>query len=258
MPGNLDNKAAGAFSKASGPQAGTWPGNAGLLLAIALIGMRSASAAGWDVSTELTLTSDYVFRGVSQTMSSPALQGSLNVSHDNGFFAYVWASNVDYVAEGAPDDGAKIEVDLFIGYSLGLSDRITATASWVRYAFPGMQDEIRYDFSEWTGAVTADDRHSVTVAYSPDVFGSGGSSLYYSASTMFELPANLELALELGRYDLRNSYAESYDHAAVSIAGSFEALNWTLAYHRTSNDAKKIFHASTVAPEFVLSLSVSF
>jgi uncharacterized protein (TIGR02001 family) len=191
-------------------------------------------------------------------MSSPALQGRLDVAHESGFFAYVWGSNVDYVADGAPDDEAEIEVDLLVGYTHGLSDRVAVTASWVRYAFPGMKDELRYDFHEWTGAVTVDDMHTVTVAWSPDAFGSGGSSLYYSASTEFDLPANLELALELGRYDLRNSYGESYDHAAVSIAGDFEPLTWTLAYHRTSDDAKMIFHESTVAPEFVLSFSMSF
>ncbi len=258
MPENIDSKAVGPLSKVPDPHASTWLGNGGLLLAIALVGMHSASAAESDVSIELTLTTDYVFRGVSQTMTSPALQGRLYVSHESGFFAYVWGSNVDYVADGGPDDGADIEVDFLVGYSRGISDRVAVTASWVRYAFPGMKAEIRYDFSEWTGAITVDDTHTVTVAYSPDVFGSGGSSLYYSASTIFDLRANLELALELGRYDLRNSYGDSYDHAAVSIAGGFELLKWTLGYHRTSGDAKMIFHESTVAPEFVLSLSVAF
>jgi uncharacterized protein (TIGR02001 family) len=258
MSRNLDNKAVGAFSTASDTRASTLLGDTGVLLAIVLVGVRSASAAGLELSAELTLTTDYVFRGVSQTMSAPALQGSLNVSHEIGFFAYVWGSNVDYVADGDPDDGADTEVDVLVGYSREISDRIAVTASWVRYSFPGMKDEIRYDFHEWTGEVTVDDRYSVTVAWSPDVFGSGGSSLYYSASTVFDLPANLLLALELGRYDLRKSYGESYDHAAASITGSLDPLRWTLGYHLTSGDAKTIFQESTVAPEFVLSFSVSF
>ena len=229
-----------------------------VLLAIACTGFGSASAAGPELATELTLTTDYVFRGVSQTMSRPALQGSLSLTHENGLFAYIWASNVDYVPDGLPDDEASIEADLLLGYSHALSDRITATASWVRYAFPGMLEDIRYDFSEWTGALTVDDRHSVAIAYSPSAFGSGGSSTYFSAATAFDLPANLELTLELGRYDLQNSYDEAYTHAAVSIAGGFESFDWTLSYHRTSGAARSIFHESTVAPGFVLSLSTSF
>ncbi len=255
---NPDNKAVDAFSKVPGSHAGTWLGNSGILLAIALVGMRPASAAGLDLGAQLTLTTDYVFRGVSQTMSSTALQGSLDVSHESGFFAYVWGSNVDYVADVAPDDGANIEVDVLVGYSQGISDRVAVTASWVRYVYPGMRDEICYDFSEWTGTVTLDDMHSVAVAYSPDAFGSGGSSLYYSVSTAFDLPANLELALQLGRYDLRHSYGEFYDHATASIAGSLEKLTWTLDYHLTSSDTKMIFQESTVTPGFVLSFSVSF
>lgn len=228
------------------------------LLLLALIGVHSASAVAVDLTTEVTLTTDYVFRGVSQTMSRPALQGGLNVTHENGFFACVWASNVDYVPDGAPDDDAKVEVDLLFGYSQPISDRVSATWSWVRYAFPGMLEDARYDFSEWGAALTLDERHSLNVAYSPDVFGSGGSSTYVSAATVFDLPASLELALEIGRYDLQDSYGESYSHAAVSIAGDFDVFAWTLGYHRTSDAAKTIFHESTVAPEFVLSLSMSF
>lgn len=228
------------------------------LLAIACLGSCSSSAAGPDFATELTLTTDYVFRGVSQTMSLPALQGSLNFTHENGLFASIWGSNVDYVPDGAPDDEARFEIDLLLGYSHALSDRVSVTAGWVRYAFPGMLENIRYDFSEWSGALLVDDRHSLTIAYSPDVFGSGASSTYFGAATAFDLPANLEVSLELGHYDLRNSYDEAYGHAAVSIAGGFRSFDWTLAYHRTSAAAGKIFNESTVAPGFVLSLSTSF
>ena len=228
------------------------------LLAVACIAIHTASAGAAEMSADLTLTTDYVFRGVSQTMSGPALQGGLTIEHESGLFVYAWGSNVDYVPDGAPDDDATIEIDILLGYSHAMSERVTVTASWVRYAFPGMLEEIRYDFSEWTGALTVDDRHRLTIAYSPDVFGSGGSSTYFSAATVFELPARLELGLELGRYDLQNSYAESYTHAAVSLAGGFGLFDWTLAYHRTSDAAAKIFHESTVAPEIVLSLSLAF
>jgi len=66
------------------------------LLAATLALTAIAPLASAEVSVTGTLTSDYVFRGVSQTDSSPAIQASLDYEHESGFFAGVWASNVDF------------------------------------------------------------------------------------------------------------------------------------------------------------------
>src|SRR3974390_1006431 len=41
------------------------------------------------------LTTDYVFRGVSQTYDEPALQGGINYQNPSGWFGGAWASNVN-------------------------------------------------------------------------------------------------------------------------------------------------------------------
>ncbi|MBW1999239.1 MAG: hypothetical protein JRJ29_14920, partial [Deltaproteobacteria bacterium] len=43
----------------------------------------------------LAFTTDYVFRGVSQTDGDPAVQGSFEYSHPTGFYLGLWGSNVD-------------------------------------------------------------------------------------------------------------------------------------------------------------------
>ena len=72
------------------------------LAAIAFAGSASAEGA---VSYNIGVTSDYVFRGWTQTDGSPAVQGG--VDYANGiFYAGAWASNVDF---------ADYEVDLYAG-----------------------------------------------------------------------------------------------------------------------------------------------
>lgn len=80
----------------------------GALLASAV----SANAQELSASANVTLTNDYVFRGISQTNEDPALQGGFDVSIGPGFYAGVWGSNVDF----SPDEGS-LEVDYYGGWS---------------------------------------------------------------------------------------------------------------------------------------------
>lgn len=217
-----------------------------------------AAAAEWEFGGDLAVGTDFAFRGISQTMASPALFGSLDVESDSGWFAYVWASNVDFVPEGEPDDGADWEFDLAAGYTHSLSERAQVSMTFVRYMFPGMLEEIRYDYNEWIACVMLDDSHSLMAGYTSSIFGSGESALYYAAGTGFELPFEHWLSVDIGRYELQNAYGASYNHAALSISRSLRNLTWDIAYHVTSDGAAEIFGEKATDPRFILTLNLSF
>ena len=76
--------------------------------AIAALVAGSASAtefAGGTISYNVAATSDYVFRGFTQTDGDPAIQGGIDYSHGL-FYVGGWASNVDF---------ADYELDLYAG-----------------------------------------------------------------------------------------------------------------------------------------------
>ncbi len=52
-------------------------------------------------SASLTGTSDYVFRGISQTDNDPTIQGSLGATYGM-FYAGWWASGLDWTSTGDP------------------------------------------------------------------------------------------------------------------------------------------------------------
>ena len=81
---------------------------------LALVSMP-ALAEGWptgkpDLSANVALTTDYVFRGISQTMSGPAIQGGFDASW-GWWYGGVWGTNVDF--PGDPE--ADLEIDLYTG-----------------------------------------------------------------------------------------------------------------------------------------------
>lgn len=105
---------------------------AGLLLA-------SGAASALEISGNVALTTDYVWRGMSQTDGSPAIQGGFDVSYDNGYYAGVWGSNVDF------DGGESMELDLYAGWA-GEVAGVGVDLGVLHYAYPTSNTEL--DFTE--------------------------------------------------------------------------------------------------------------
>lgn len=89
------------------------------------------------VSGSVALVSDYRFRGVSQSDEEAAIQGGITLTHESGFYAGVWASNL---AGWGQFGGSNMELDLIGGYkrSLGSGTAIDVGVTW--YTYPGGSD----------------------------------------------------------------------------------------------------------------------
>ncbi|GEM_PF-2991712 len=76
----------------------------------------SSSSSGWGMAGGVNFTTDYVWRGYTQTDANPAVQGYITAKYGSGLSATLWGSNVDF------DDGdqAHIEVDTTIAYAFDL------------------------------------------------------------------------------------------------------------------------------------------
>lgn len=130
------------------------------------------------ISGGITLISDYRFRGVSLSGEDFAVQPTLTVSHESGFYAGVWGSNLD----DTPLYG-EVEVDLYVGYNTAIAEGTTLDASLIYYWYPdgnnlaGASDYLEsiFKLSHDIGPVTA----SGTVGYSWSQAGLGNSDNIY-------------------------------------------------------------------------------
>lgn len=230
-----------------------------LLVGLNILAIQATAAGSeFGVSGDLSLATDYVFRGVSQTMSSAAAQGSITVEHDSGLYGSFWASNVDFTVSGTPVDGANQELDFLLGFDYELSSQSEVSLNWVRYLFPGTLPGFEYNYSEWIGSLAVGERHSMTIAYSPNVFGSGTSGTHYAFATELSLPHEQWLEIELGHYDLQNAYDDSYNYGEISVSGDLTFASWRVGFHATSGKARKIFDERVVRPRVVLTISTEF
>ena len=101
--------------------------------------VASSSVYASEFSGNIGVTSNYLFRGVTQTVDGPAVSGGLDWEHDSGFFLGTWSSNIDF----GNNDGA--ELDLYGGYG-GEAGDFSYSAAYIHYLYPDIQGDA--DFGE--------------------------------------------------------------------------------------------------------------
>jgi len=84
-----------------------------------------------EVSATLGASNMYLWRGQNISNPSPQVSGSLDYSHESGFYAGVWGSS-----EG-PFDGSS-ETDLYAGYGTKFGEFGIDLSYW-KYLYPGRQ-----------------------------------------------------------------------------------------------------------------------
>ena len=208
-----------------------------------------APASPFTVSGGGTITSDYRFRGVSQTNKRFAVQGTINVTHASGAYVGTWASSVDdYIA-----NGGDAEIDLYGGYKYAFSGT-TADVGVLYYYYPG-SGGINSDFVEPYASLS----HSfgpvgakLGAAYAPKQHGLAfgrkprEDNLYIYGEGSFAVPnTGFSLTGHLG-HTFGPSYlsiGKEYTDWNVGASYAWHGLTFGVSYVDTNKDAY-----STVPP----------
>lgn len=98
----------------------------------------AAADSPHSVSGNVGLYSQYIFRGVSQTNTDPALQGGLDYSHASGFYAGTWLSNVSWLTDAAAYSSSSLEWDVYGGFSGSFANSdFGYDVGLLQYYYPG-------------------------------------------------------------------------------------------------------------------------
>lgn len=142
-----------------------------------------------DVAFGVAGVSDYVFRGLSQSKSDPAIQGYAELQA-YGFYAGVWASSVNFNQVGFSDPSS--EVDFYAGYRTTLGP-VSLDVGGLYYWYPGELRGIREtDYWEIFAkpGVTFMDVVSLTgnVYWTSDYGNTGSNATYLSIIPKVSIP----------------------------------------------------------------------
>lgn len=163
-------------------------------------------------SGSVTLTTDYVFRGISQTQNDPAIQGDFRVDHESGLFGSVWASNVDF------DDGAEdtnLEIDWTLGFANEVDDKFSYEVGVIYYAYPDSNDDYNYwEFYFAPSYALAVGENTLTLSggvyYSPEFFLDTGDAWYLTAGAALQLTDAISIDANIGHQDIEDAIPDDY------------------------------------------------
>ena len=217
---------------------------AGVALAVLATAAGGAYAEG-EWSGNVALSSDYVWRGMSQTNEDMAISGGFDYA--NGlFYAGTWASNVDFSDE--PDD-ANIEWDFYGGLAGELESGVSWDVGVIYYAYPDAE-EMDYDFVELKGALGYTFTGGVSVGgavfWDPD-----NENVYVEGSAGYAFTDAFSVDATVGNY----SFDGGGDYTNWSVGATYAlpaGIDVGLRYWDTDVDATE-----TAEDRFVISFSKS-
>jgi len=188
----------------------------------------STAAAEWSASGNVALTSNYVFRGFSQTDNAPTVQGGFDLEHSSGFYLGVWASGVDSEFY----DGAEAEFDFYAGFGGEFSNGLGYDIGYLAYRYPETNTNTN-DTEEFYGSLSYDfgpAAVSVGLAYSSDFFGADDST-YTTLGVDVPLPADFGLGFHYGSSDFDE--ADDYEDWKIGLSKSWKGFDFALDYTDT-------------------------
>lgn len=203
---------------------------------------QPASAADFDFSVNGAVTTDYVFRGVSQTNNQMTVQGGADVTYGMGY-AGVWASGVDF------GDGTDAEIDVYGGVKPTYQG-FNFDVGFVYYGYAGQPSGSPWDYWEAKAAVS----HAVgkgslgaAVFYSPDFTGKTGDAFYTEVNASYPVLEKVSISGALGHQEI--DQAPSY--TTWNVGGTLaitDAISLDVRYWDTdSHDLGSIYDSRIVA-----------
>jgi uncharacterized protein (TIGR02001 family) len=193
-----------------------------------------------NLTWNLSGTSDYVFRGITQSNFEPALQGGLDYAFgDSGFYVGAWGSNVDYNDADGPD----IELDTYVGYSVDVSDQWNLDFSVVHYAYFGARDAYGdIDYTEFFAKTTWNEMLTFTVAYANDYANLDYSSLYFNLAGTWEVGNGFSLNAGVGHSEFSDDNG-GYTDWNLGVSRQFGPVNAAINYYDTNISGDRVSDA---------------
>ena len=248
--------------------------NKNLIKFAAIFGL-TAVVAHAQFASNIGVTSNYVWRGMTYSDDGPAAFGGLDFSSESGFYAGTWLSSMNAADDNADVDaestGGNTEVDLYLGFS-GETGSTEYDIGVIRYSYLDTADDDYYElygsltFSGLTlgGAYTIESQATDT-AGGQETFIEGDVYLYasYSIDLAETIGEGYSLTGTVGQYlwddDGVGGVDVDYNHLLLELskdAGDFGTV--TLSGSFVSSDFINTGFMDDDDPRFFVTWSKEF
>lgn len=183
------------------------------------------------------VTTDYRYRGISQSRRGPALNGGADYTHSpTGLYAGTWASTINWINDTAVNN-APVEIDLYAGKRGELGGGLTYDVGGLYYYYPNNDLPTNANTFELYGQVGFGPAYLKYSHALTDTFGNADSknSYYVDAGVNQELTDGYVLNLHVGYQKLKNTIG-SYTDWKLGVTKDFGFVTGSIAYIGTNAD----------------------
>jgi len=189
-----------------------------------------------ELSGNVSIGTDYVYRGISQTEEAATIQGGFDWVGENGLYAGIWASNIAF-------DG-YVEMDYYVGFGGSVNEELAYDVGILHYDYPNQDaGHADYNFDEIYGSVSFKGA-TLGLSVASDFFGESGSANYLYAEYELGLPNDFGLTFHYGSQDIDDNAAfgtPDYVDYSVSVARSIGGLDLGLTWYDTDLSSSECF-----------------
>jgi uncharacterized protein (TIGR02001 family) len=214
-----------------------------------------------EFSGNIAISTNYIFRGVTQTDNAPSVSGGFDYSYSN-FYLGTWASSLS--------DWAPMELDIYGGISPSYAG-IDFDIGAVGYLYPSAPHGTGYDYFEAYAGASHDFKIATLgakVFYSPDWTGSGtdSSAEYYTVTASAPLGPYFTLDGHVGWQNFGKNFGakgvgiHDYMDWAIGLSTTVEKFDMSVQYGdtdlSTADTLSLIGHTGTDTVWFTVSRSM--
>lgn len=213
----------------------------------------AAPPPDWTHAGNVSLVSDYNFRGVSQTQGRPTAQATLDFTHVSGLYLGLFGSGVSHAAY---NNAAGSEVDVYGGYRLALDADSNVDLGLVTYWFPSAHyvaagRDIKYHTQDVKvgynrGPINATVWYTVSknwfgFAIDPisGAYADTKGTTYIEANFNPELATGLALNLHAGRQTVRHLEGFNFVDLKIGVTKAVDVWSFSAAVTKNSGEVKK-------------------
>lgn len=220
-------------------------------LLLALLMAAGVTVAQAEVTGNLGLTTDYRFRGVSQSQNAPAVQGGVDYTHSSGFYVGNWNSSV---SSQMYTQGSGIESDLYAGWKKDIYKGLTLDVGSYNYFYPRATTTANTgsNFDTYEGFVGLG-YGPVSVKYNRTLgngyFGTANArgTEYWQADLAQPLGSSkISLLAHVGRTDVSNSSNLNYTDWNVGLGYDLQGWNFAAKYYTNTSEGSGFQSANTI------------
>jgi uncharacterized protein (TIGR02001 family) len=218
----------------------------GLVPAIAQAQAAKAPEPDYTLTGNISLVTDYRYRGISQSRLKPALQGTVDFAHKSGFYLGAFGTNIKWVKDGGGN--GNTEFDLYGGYKGTIVGDLGYDVGLLQYIYPSNNFTPSANTLEGYGGLTYKQftlkyyRSFTTLFATPNSKGSG----YIDAGASFDLGDGWGVNAHVGHQTVRNNSVGSYTDYKLGVTKELAGFIFGASVIGTDTDAYKYVNATTL------------